>query len=170
MADLASTSASSGRPSGLLAILFGAGPLDRVEGIPAWIISVILLGARAFLALPFWDAGNQRLNTWDAQAWLFDPANAEFGAHPLPLLEPMQAAYLTVAAELVLPVLLLLGLCGRFAGLGLGVMAATILFIIGGNFAIASEQVPWIAVGLLLFIVGPGRLSVDQAIRSYVLR
>ena len=43
---------------------------------------------------------------------------------------------MTVAGELVSAgVLLLLGLFGRFAGLGLGLMAATILFIIGGDFA-----------------------------------
>ena len=170
MTDAVTNRTGSRRPKGILPLIFGAGPLDRVEGAPAWILSLALLAARIYLAVPFWNAGQARLANWDSQAWLFDPANAEFGAHPLPLLSPMQAAYITTFSELALPILLILGLLGRFAGLGLGVMAATIFFVIGGIFAIAQEQFPWMALGLLIFLVGPGRLSADYAIRRFLLR
>ena len=155
---------SPGRASGLLALLFGAGPLDRVDRVPAWILSVLLLAARFYIAIPFWRAGQVRYERWDDQAFLFEHV------HPLPWLSPNTAALVTTGAELILPVLVVLGLFGRFAGLGLGIMAATIFFVIGGNFANAAEQFPWMAMGVLIFIAGPGRISLDQAIRTYVLR
>ena len=164
MTDAVTNRAGSGRPRGILPLVFGAGPLDRVEGMPAWVLSLALLAARVYLAMPFWNAGQARLNNWGSQGFLFEYE------HPLPLLSPMQAAYVTTFSELFLPVLLVLGLLGRFAGFGLGVMAATIFFVIGGAYAIANEQVPWMALGLLIFLVGPGRLSADYAIRRYLLR
>ncbi|MEQ9811813.1 MAG: DoxX family membrane protein [Azospirillaceae bacterium] len=156
--------AGSGGASGFLAFLFGRGPLDRLADLPAWIAALVLLVPRYFLAAPFWAAGTQRLNSWPSQTFLFEQV------HPLPLLDPLTAAYVTTAAELALPVLLILGLLGRWAGLGLAVMAATIYFVVGGSFAIPSEQFPWMAMGLLIFILGPGRLSLDYAIRRFVLR
>lgn len=152
------------RSGGLLGFAFGAGPLDRVGSVPAWALSAVLLGARVYLALPFWRAGLVRVDQWAAQSYLFELV------HPLPGLPPMAAAYITTAAEIALPILLVLGLLGRFAALGLAAMAATIYFVIGGNFAIASEQFPWMAVGLLLALTGPGRISIDQAVRTYLLR
>ena len=120
------------------------------------------LVVRFYLALPFWNAGNVRLNSWDSQAFLFE------WEHPLPLLSPSMAAWVTTAAELVLPVLLIVGLFGRLAALGLGIMAATIYFVIGGAYAIGAEQFPWMAAGLLLFLTGPGRISLDHLIARAV--
>lgn len=118
--------------------------------------------ARFYLALPFWNAGNVRLSSWDSQAFLFEYE------HPLPILSPSMAAWVTTAAELVLPILLIVGLFGRLAALGLGIMAATIYFVIGGAYAIGAEQFPWMAVGLLLFLTGPGRISLDHVIARAV--
>ncbi|MCB9958178.1 MAG: DoxX family membrane protein [Rhodospirillaceae bacterium] len=154
----------AGRSGGLLGLVFGAGPLDRVGSGPAWALSAVLLGARLYLALPFWRAGLVRVDQWAAQSYLFELV------HPLPGLSPMAAAYITTTAEIALPILLVLGLLGRLAAFGLAAMAATIYFVIGGNFAVADEQFPWMAVGLLLTLTGPGCLSIDQAIRSYLLR
>jgi putative oxidoreductase len=36
--------------------------------------------------------------------------------------------------------------------------------------AIAAEQLPWMLVGLALFIIGPGRIALDEAIRRWVLK
>ena len=125
-------------------------------------MSGLLVIPRFFLALPFFNAGLARLQNWESQAFLFEYE------HPLPLLSPGMAAFVTAAAEIVLPILLVMGLFGRFAALGLALMAATIYFLIGGAYGIASEQVPWILAGLLLFITGPGRLSLDHAINGIV--
>ena len=149
--------------AGLMSLVFGRSVLDRLPDLWAWVVGVVLLAPRLYLAIPFWDAGQVRLDNWSFQAILFQ------NVHPLPLVPPTVAAYLTTTFELLLPVLLVIGLFGRFAALGLAVMAATIYFVIGGNFAIASEQFPWMAVGLLLFVIGTGRLSLDYAIRKKLL-
>lgn len=137
-------------------------PVEMYGDVAAWVGSVVMLAGRFFLAMPFWNAGQARLSNWGSQSFLFQYE------HPLPLLSPGQAAVLTTGAELVLPVLLILGLFGRLAGLGLGVMAATIFFVIGGAYAIAAEQVPWMLVGLAIFILGPGRLSADYWIGRFL--
>lgn len=137
-------------------------PWEMYGTTVAWIGAGVMLLARFFLALPFWNAGQARLENWGSQAFLFEYE------HPLPLLSPGQAAVITTAAELVLPVLLILGLFGRLAGLGLGIMAATIFFVIGGAYAIAAEQVPWMLVGLAILLLGPGRLSADYWIGRFL--
>lgn len=144
---------------------------ERLSEAWNWLKSLVYLLPRIWLAIPFWEAGTTRINNWGSQDWLFT------NFHPVPGLPASIAAPLTTAAELALPILLVFGLLGRFAGLGLAVMAATIFFIVGATeqgmqngVAIAHEQVPWMIVGLLLFLTGPGRLSADYAIRKFLLR
>lgn len=136
--------------------------LRGYHNLPTLWQDVATIIARFYLAIPFWNAGNVRLSSWDSQAFLFE------WEHPLPLLSPSAAAWVTTAAELVLPVLLIVGLFGRLAALGLGIMAATIYFVIGGAYAIGPEQFPWMAAGLILFLTGPGRISLDHLIARMV--
>ncbi len=164
MSHATTTADRSGGLSALLSWVLGRSFLDRLSEAAAWIVGLLLLAPRIYLAIPFFNAGQARVNNWGSQSFLFEYE------HPLPLLEPMQAAYLTTTFELTLPVLLVLGLVGRLAALGLACMAATIYFVIGGAYAIPSEQVPWMAVGLLLFVTGPGRVSLDYLIRRTLLR
>lgn len=170
-----STSASpASAPSKLkqfFALIFGLGPIDRLPEVPAWIVGVILLAPRLWLAEPFWRAGQIRLDSFSRQPMFFQ------AIHPVPFLDPVVAAYVTTGAEIALPVLLVLGFFGRWAALGLAIMAATIFFIVGqtpaglqNGIAIAQEQFPWMIVGLLLFIIGPGRISIDYGIRRLILK
>jgi putative oxidoreductase len=149
-------------------LLFGQGVVDRMAAAGAWPLSALLLLLRLWIAEPFLRAGLARLNSWDFQPDAF----RDF--HPVPGLAPEIAAPVTVAAELILPVLLVLGLFARPAALGLAIMAATILFVVGStpegqaaNIANAAEQLPWIVVGLLLFVTGPGFFSHDQVIADH---
>lgn len=198
MTAMAATQAAPARP-GWLALLLGAGPIDRLSNRLAWGVSAALLIPRVWLANVFWAAGTARLNGWDRQADLFtyqhpvplygiggllpDSLAVPHGSGELFILNPPVAAFVTTGAELVLPILILVGLFGRLAGLGLAAMAAAILFLVGGvpidpnvpffdpaNVANAAEQLPWIAAGLLIFILGPGRLSIDHALRRFWLK
>jgi len=164
MSQATTTADRSGGLSAVLSWVLGRSVLDRLPDAAAWIVGILLLAPRIYLAIPFFNAGQARITNWGSQSFLFQYE------HPLPLLDPMQAAYLTTTFELLLPVLLVLGLFGRLAALGLACMAATIYFVIGGAYAIPSEQVPWMAVGLLLFVTGPGRVSLDYLIRRTLLR
>jgi len=181
---------------GWLNFVFGAGPLDKLSDRIAWIVGAVLLLPRLWLADAFFAAGWTRYQNWSSQEFLFT------AQHPLPLpviggilpgfiatphesgimiMQPVLAAYVTTIAEWLLPALLVLGLLGRWAALGLAIMAATILFLVAGvpahsfgfdpaNLANAAEQGPWIIVGLALFVVGSGRLSVDTLIRRSLSR
>lgn len=153
------------------ALVFGRGPFDRLSTMPAWILGLVLLAPRIWLAIPFWDAGQIRLASYSRQPLFFQ------SIHPVPFLDPQTAAFVTTAAEITLPVLLVFGFFGRWAALGLAIMAATIFFIVGqteqgmaNGIAIASEQFPWMFVGLALFIIGPGRASIDYGIRWLILK
>ncbi len=145
---------------GLLILLFGGGVTDRLPPLWEGLVSGFLVLVRFFVALPFFSAGLARINNWGSQGFLFEYE------HPLPLLGPATAATVTTAAELILPALLVLGLFGRLAGLGLAAMAATILVFIGGAYAIPAEQVPWILAGLTVAVLGPGRLSLDNTVAA----
>ena len=144
---------------------------ERLGEAWSWFKSLVYLLPRIWLAIPFWNAGMTRIDSWGSQEWLFT------NFHPVPFLPASIAAPVTTVAEVILPVLLVLGLFGRFAGLGLAVMAAVIFFVVGATeqgiqngVAIAHEQVPWMIVGVMLFITGPGRISADYAIRKFLLR
>lgn len=91
--------------------------------------------------------------------------------YQVPLLPSTLAAYMGTAAELLLPVFLLLGLGTRYAALGLFVfnIVAVISYPDLMAAGLAQHQV-W---GLLLLITmchGPGRLSVDYLIDRFLHR
>ena len=103
------------------------------------------------------------------------PAESTFALfeyeYHVPLLPPTLAAYLGTAAELLLPVFLLLGLGTRYAALALFVfnIVAVISYPDLMDAGMAQHQV-W---GLLLLITmchGPGKLSVDYLIDRFIHR
>lgn len=71
------------------------------------------LAIRLYIAWVFFKSGLLKIQSWESTLALFE---YEFA---VPLLPPPMAAYLGTTAELVLPVLLALGLAGRFAALAL---------------------------------------------------
>lgn len=150
-----------------LRFLVDPGPTVGAAGPVRWGCAVLLLLGRLWLAWPFATAGWHRVFTWDSQAFLFTDV------HPVPFLPAVTAAPLTTGAEIVLSLLLALGLAGRVGAAGLAVMSAVLFLVIGrtpegieNGIAIAAEQIPWIMVGLVLFLTGPGLLSLDAALRG----
>ena len=129
---------------------FVATPLSHVQ-------SLALLGARLFVAQVFWLSGLTKIRDWGTTIALFE------NEYHVPLLPPEIAAYMGTAGELGLPVLLVLGLGGRFAALGLTVVnirAALSLEDIAPAALMGHEL--W---GVLLAVIalwGAGRWSVDH--------
>ena len=83
---------------------------DLAERIPQ---SLILLTARIAIANIFWRSGQTKINGFSIREETFFLFREEY---KVPLLPPELAAYLATAAELTLPVLLVIGLATRLVG------------------------------------------------------
>ncbi len=124
---------------------------------------------RVALALPFLRSGFTR---WDGflslspgTLYLFEEQfklHLFGGVYDFPV--PDQTAFLVAIAELVLPVLLLVGLGCRFAAFGLLVMTEIIQLVVPDGWA--NFHLYWAALALAIISLGPGPLSLDAAIAS----
>lgn len=124
--------------------------------------SLALLVARLYLAQVFFLSGLTKLRDWSSTLALFNDV------YQVPLLPPTLAAYMGTAGELGLPVLLVLGLAGRFAGAGLFVvnlMAALSLAADDFSPAAQAQHTLWGVLALVILLWGAGRWSVDRFIR-----
>jgi putative oxidoreductase len=122
------------------------------------------LAARLFVAKVFFLSGLTKLRDWDTTLALFTDE------YHVPLLPPELAAFAGTAGELVLPILLVLGLGGRFAALGLSVMnVVAVLSVPEMPEAAFALHVFWgsLLAGLVLW--GPGRWSADAVIGARLL-
>lgn len=125
--------------------------------------SLALLAARLYVAQVFFLSGLTKLRDWSSTLALFNDV------YQVPLLPPVLAAYMGTAGELVLPVLLVLGLAGRFAGAGLFVvnlMAALSLAADDFSPAAQAQHTLWGVLALVILLWGSGRWSVDRFIRA----
>jgi putative oxidoreductase len=115
-----------------------------------------LLAARLYVAQAFFLSGLTKIRDWDTTLALFADE------YHVPLLPTELAAVLGAGGELVLPVLLALGLFGRFAALGLFVVNAVAVLSLTDIAPAALQQHQFwgsLLVGVLLW--GPGRWSLD---------
>ena len=112
--------------------------------------------ARLYVAKVFFLSGLTKLRDWDITLALFADE------YHVPLLPPEAAAWLGTAGELVLPLLLVFGLTGRFAALGLFVVNAVAVISLGEVAEAALQQhLFWGSLLLGLTLWGPGRWSLD---------
>ena len=117
---------------------------------------VALLAARAYVAQVFFLSGLTKLRDWDTTLALFADE------YHVPLLPTELAAVMGTGGELVLPVLLLLGLGGRFAALGLFVVNAVAVISLADITPAALQQHQfWGSLLLGLLLWGPGRWAMD---------
>lgn len=148
-----------------------------------WLTPVADLLARYWVAAAFFGSGLTKTVTGSftlfGQTFTYPlsvfPAESTFTLfeyeYHVPLLPPMLAAYLGTAAELLLPVFLLLGLGTRYAAFALFVfnIMAVVSYPDLMEAGLKDHQV-W---GLLLLITlchGPGKLSLDHLIGRLVRR
>lgn len=130
---------------------FSAG-LDLLQPLAA-------LAARLYIAQVFFLSGLTKIRDWDTTVALFSDE------YKVPLLPPAMAALMGTSGELALPVLLVLGLGGRFAALGLFVVNAVAVVSLSEIAPAALQQhVFWGSLLAGLAIFGPGPLSVDRLV------
>ncbi|MCO5975931.1 DoxX family protein [Ideonella oryzae] len=118
------------------------------------------LAARCYVGSVFFRSGLTKLRDWDTTLALFQDE------YHVPLLPPEVAAVAGTTGELALPVLLVLGLAGRFAAAGLSVVnvVAAISLVDIAEAALTQHQF-WGSLLLALLLWGPGGWSVDAWLR-----
>ena len=116
------------------------------------------LGVRLFLANVFFKSGLTKIQTWDSTLYLFREE------YKVPLLPPDFAAWLATGAELGLPVLLVLGLFGRFAAMGLFILNAVAAYSYYEQLSEAglNQHLYWGMLLAVLLLHGLGKWSVDE--------
>jgi len=118
--------------------------------------------ARLYLAQAFFLSGLTKLRDWDITLALFQDE------YQVPLLPPAWAAVAGTAGELVLPVLLALGLAGRFAAAGLSVVnVVAVLSLAEIAPAALRQHVFWGSLLIALLLWGPGRWSLDRFVLAW---
>jgi putative oxidoreductase len=123
------------------------------------------LALRFALAIPFFRSG---LTRWEGFGQIADSTlylfREEFRLHlfgaEVPYPAPALFAHGAAIAELLLPVLLVLGLGTRVAALGLLAMTCIIQLTIPDGWA--NFHLPWAAMALSLIAFGAGPLSLDR--------
>ena len=134
---------------------------------PAQIVAPPVL--RIALAVPFFKSG---LTKWDGFLSLSPAAEFLFQdefklhifgqAYDFPI--PTTFAYLDGTAEIVLPVLLVIGLGTRFSALALLVMTGVIQLVVPDGWA--NFHLPWAGLALAIIALGPGALSLDHLLEE----
>lgn len=126
--------------------------------------SVVQFALRCGLAVPFWRSG---VNKWDGFLQLNDVAvllfSSEFKLHlpggPYAFPAPAVTAFMAGSAEILMPILLILGLATRPAALALLAMTLVVQLTVPGGWPI---HLTWAAMALAIMAWGPGRISLDH--------
>jgi putative oxidoreductase len=113
--------------------------------------------ARWYVAQVFFMSGLTKLRDWDITLALFSDE------YKVPLLPPEWAAVMGTAGELVLPALLVLGLAGRFASLGLFVVnGVAVISLMEVAPAALQQHILWGTLLAALTIYGGGKWAIDR--------
>jgi putative oxidoreductase len=132
--------------------------------------SLVQLVLRVALAVPFWRSGMLK---WGGFLRLNDTAvtlfSDEFMLHlpggPYHFPAPAAMAFLSGCGEIMFPILLVLGLGTRFAGLGLLFMTVIVELTVPDGWPI---HLTWAGMALAIMAYGPGRISLDHLIARAV--
>ncbi|MCG9658695.1 DoxX family protein [Vibrio mediterranei] len=134
---------------------------NLIDALQRGFVPLLLVFCRLWVSWVFFNSGLTKIASWDSTLYLFEYE------YQVPLIPWELAAYMGTAAELVLPVFLVLGLFTR--------PMAAILFVFN-IIAVVSYPLLWEKGfydhqlwGLMILIVvvwGPGPISADKLIRS----
>ena len=152
----------SANDRGIGALVNWASRIVSAAAFPALTQLALRLG----LAAPFWMSGVRK---WDGFLQLNDVAvllfTEEFKLHlpggPYDFPAPTATAFLAGSAEIVLPILLVLGVGTRFAALGLLVMTLVVQLTVPTGWPV---HLTWAAMALALMAGGAGKVSVDAVL------
>jgi putative oxidoreductase len=114
------------------------------------------LAARIFVGMAFFRSGLTKIADWDTTLALFADE------YHVPLLPTHVAAVAGTFGELFFPVLLILGLCGRFSALSLSFINIVAVLSLSEIAPAALQQHQfWGTLLVAIILWGPGKWSVD---------
>ena len=120
------------------------------------------LAGRIYVGHAFFLSGLTKLRDWSTTVALFTDE------YHVPLLPPELAAAMGTTGELVLPVLLILGLGGRFAALGLSVVNVVAVISLSEIAPAALQQhITWGVILAFLALFGCGKWAVDHWVHGF---
>jgi putative oxidoreductase len=125
--------------------------------VETWLAPLFDLAIRYYVGSVFFRSGWLKISDWSSTMMLFKHE------YHVPLLSPQLAAVMGAGGELLLPVLLVFGLAGRFgaAGLTLVNLVAATSFPDISDLGL-KDHVLWGMLLLVTLLHGPGTLSVDH--------
>ncbi|MCT7377505.1 DoxX family protein [Chelativorans salis] len=145
--------------------------VERVNALVRTIAfpSLTQLALRLALAVPFWRSG---INKWDGFLDLNEVAVLLFAQEfklqlpggPYGFPAPGIVAFLVGSAEILLPLLLVVGLATRLAALGLLAMTIVIQVTVPSGWPL---HLTWAAMALAIMAWGPGKASADHLLARF---
>jgi len=134
----------------------------KASHLPEYLAPALDFGIRLFLANVFFKSGLTKIHNWDSTLYLFSDV------YQVPLLPPEWAAYLATSAELGLPVLLVMGLLGRFAAGGLFILnlVAVISFYSQLSESGINQHLYWGMLLAVLLAISRGAWSLDALLEK----
>ena len=121
---------------------------------------------RFYLAQVFFRSGLVKIGNWQGTLYLFREE------YRVPLLAPEVAAAAGTCAELVFPLLLVVGLASRFAAFSLSLVNAVAVIsfwhVLCENDAALMAHFYWALLLAVPLFHGPGRLSLDHFLAARV--
>jgi len=145
-----------------------ASRLSRLLALPARILDplqpLFALATRWYVSWQFLKSGWLKVTAWDSTLDLFREE------YRVPVLPPDLAAIVGTFGELAFPVLLILGLGGRIAPLGLfavnlmAVVSYAHVLLAPGFEAALGQHLLWGFMLAMLAVYGQGALALDRAL------
>ena len=140
--------------------------IDRLTGLiglSARVLNVFqplaALAGRLFVCEAFLRSGWLKISDWEQTLGLFE------NEYHVPVLSPLPAAVLATLGEIGFSILLILGLGGRAAAIGLFfVNAVAVISYPELSAAGFKDHILWGALLVVLAVYGPGRISADRAV------
>ena len=133
----------------------------KIEMLLAYLKPIADMGLKLWVANVFFKSGLTKIESFDTTLMLFEDEYA------VPLLSSVVAAYIGTIAELILPIMLVIGLGGRLVPLGLFLfnIVAAISYPDLSSEGI-QDHIIWVLMLLVLIENGYGWLSVDNIIKN----
>lgn len=141
-------------------------PVTKINGLLSSVQSPVLLLFRGWVAYVFFISGLQKLSTWNDEYGVLYLFKEEYN---VPFLDPVLAAGLATAGELILPVLIVFGLATRLSALALSILNIVAVIAYYETLARVGQVTPhifWGSMMLVVMVFGPGYFSIDHWLKS----